>query len=71
MCDRMNDKNKKRDDDMATLGIINHYAINEREAQLIANTSKTIVKKPSYANRFHLTPEERQKRAVEILNKWK
>ncbi|MFA1819380.1 hypothetical protein ACDX78_04100 [Virgibacillus oceani] len=56
---------------MATLNLKYQYAINEREAQLIVNTRKTVVKKPSYANKFYLTPEERQKRAADVLNKWK
>lgn len=72
MCDNdENDEEKKGVEDMATLEMPNQYTVNEREMKLIANTPTTNVKKPSYASEFHLSPEERQKRAVNALNKWK
>jgi len=71
MCEDSNGKKKEEENGMATLGITNCYTINRREAELIANTPKTTVKKPSYVNKFHLSPEERQKRALDVLNKWK
>ena len=71
LCDDVNGKNKQGDEDMATLNLTNYYAIGEREAKLIVDTPKTVVNKPSYADRFHLTPAESQKRAIDVLNKWK
>lgn len=56
---------------MATLNLTTSYTVNESEAQIIASEPKKIVKKPTYANRFHLTSEERKKRAIETLNKWR
>lgn len=64
MCD-------EEEKDMATPVMNNFYQINEQEANLIANTPKTVINSPSYANKFHLSKEERKKRAFETLKKWK
>lgn len=72
MCDNdENDEEQKGVEDMVTLEMPNQYTINEHEMRLIANTLTTNVKIPSYANECHISPEERQKRAANALNKWK
>ncbi|GAA0442097.1 hypothetical protein GCM10008983_18970 [Lentibacillus halophilus] len=63
--------NNKEDEDMATVSLEEKYTINEREAKCIANAPKTKVKIPSYAKKFQLSSREREKRASEVLNKWK
>lgn len=54
-----------------SLSTTKKYSVNENEAECISKTPKTVVKIPSYASKFHLSPEEQQKKAVEILNKWR
>lgn len=72
-CDKDNKDNKdnKEEEVMATPVMSNFYSINEFEAKLIANTPKTTIKTPSYVNKFHLSPEQREQRALETLRKWK
>lgn len=64
-------KDTKEEKDMATLEITNTYFINNQEAELIANTPKTKVPKPSYANGFHMSSKEQDQKALEVLSKWK
>ena len=61
----------EEENDMATPVMSTFYSINETEAQLIANTAKTKIKTPPFVNKFHLSLEERENRAFEILKKWK
>ncbi|GAA0435525.1 hypothetical protein GCM10008983_10180 [Lentibacillus halophilus] len=56
---------------MAATSAKKTYTLDRNQAKIIANASKVNVEKPSYEGSFHLSPEERQKKAEGILNKWK
>lgn len=60
----VNESENGEENVMSIFETVKQYEINSHEAE-------TVVKKPSYVEKFHLSLAERQKRALNVLNKWK